>query len=80
MSETPYIFGHVRAQPGDRPVGGAAHRPGGPLSSAIGALLTWIECYRQRRILYALSDHMLKDIGISRADAEREIGKRFWRA
>jgi uncharacterized protein YjiS (DUF1127 family) len=41
-------------------------------------LLLWMERYRQRRALNALSDHMLKDLGLSRSDAGREFGKRFW--
>ena len=34
---------------------------------------------RQRRALMALDDHLLKDIGISRADAVREWRKAPWR-
>ncbi len=34
--------------------------------------------YRQRRALLALSDALLKDIGISRADAWHEAGKSWW--
>ena len=41
-------------------------------------LLQWHELARQRRALLALSDHMLKDIGISRAEAEREARRAFW--
>ena len=41
-------------------------------------LLLWRERYRQRRALGALNDHMLKDLGLSRCDAGRESGKRFW--
>ncbi|GAB2177798.1 DUF1127 domain-containing protein [Dongia sp. agr-C8] len=41
-------------------------------------VLLWLERYRQRRALGALSDHMLKDLGLSRSDAGREGGKRFW--
>jgi uncharacterized protein YjiS (DUF1127 family) len=41
-------------------------------------LLLWLERYRQRRALGSLSDHMLKDLGMSRADAGQESGKRFW--
>ena len=37
------------------------------------------ERQRQRRALLRLDDHMLKDIGISRCDAEREAAKPFWR-
>jgi uncharacterized protein YjiS (DUF1127 family) len=42
-------------------------------------LLTWLERARQRRHLLSLSDHMLRDIGLSRADVEGEAGKPFWR-
>lgn len=38
----------------------------------------WAERRRQRRALLELSEHMLKDIGISRVDALREAGKPFW--
>ncbi|MET0094443.1 MAG: DUF1127 domain-containing protein [Sedimenticola sp.] len=34
---------------------------------------------RQRRQLMTLEDHLLKDIGISRADAVREGQKPFWK-
>jgi uncharacterized protein YjiS (DUF1127 family) len=43
-------------------------------------LLTWVERSRERRQLGLLSPHMLKDIGISRADVETEMSKPFWRA
>ncbi|MFP5518148.1 MAG: DUF1127 domain-containing protein [Alphaproteobacteria bacterium] len=39
---------------------------------------TWSERRRQRRALEALPDHLLSDIGISRADAEQEAHKPFW--
>ncbi len=32
-----------------------------------------------RRQLVSRSDHMLKDIGVNRFDAEREYGKPFWK-
>jgi uncharacterized protein YjiS (DUF1127 family) len=35
---------------------------------------------RQRRDLAALSDHNLRDIGLTRGDVEIEVGKPFWRA
>jgi len=38
----------------------------------------WRERTRQRRALGGLNDYMLKDLGLSRADAGREGGKRFW--
>jgi uncharacterized protein YjiS (DUF1127 family) len=35
---------------------------------------------RQRRDLALLSEHSLRDIGLSRADVDIEITKPFWRA
>lgn len=40
----------------------------------------WMERVRQRQTLASLPDHMLKDIGVSRIDAQREAGKVFWKA
>lgn len=42
-------------------------------------LLDYLELYRQRHALEALDDRMLKDIGITRCDVEREISRPFWR-
>jgi uncharacterized protein YjiS (DUF1127 family) len=55
--------------------------PAAPWTSAavlIEGVLGWFERVRQRRHLGELSDHMLKDIGLSRADVEAEIAKPFW--
>jgi uncharacterized protein YjiS (DUF1127 family) len=41
-------------------------------------LLTWHDTVRQRRALRALDDRMLRDIGLSRADVEREATRPFW--
>ncbi len=45
---------------------------------AVETLQLWMERYRERRALATLSDHLLKDLGLSRCDAGRESGKRFW--
>jgi uncharacterized protein YjiS (DUF1127 family) len=71
---------HLRS-PG-RPV--ASHRRGSLrrvlrlLEEVWKAILRWHEVRRQRRALLELSDQMLKDIGISRADAMREAARPFW--
>jgi uncharacterized protein YjiS (DUF1127 family) len=39
-----------------------------------------IERMRQRRALAGLSDELLKDIGLSRADVYGECRKKFWQA
>ena len=41
-------------------------------------LSRWHALYRQRQQLAALSDDMLKDIGLSRADIETEANRPFW--
>ena len=45
----------------------------------IDLLIDWQERARQRRALAALSDHMLRDIGLSRTDVTIEANKPFWR-
>ena len=42
------------------------------------ATSAWQARLRQRRELQELSDHVLKDIGISRCDVFRESTKYFW--
>jgi uncharacterized protein YjiS (DUF1127 family) len=49
------------------------------IAGSAEVVLTWLERTRQRRHLGQLSDHMLKDIGLSRADVESETAKPFWR-
>jgi uncharacterized protein YjiS (DUF1127 family) len=63
----------------------AGRRAGRPPARALWTeltelVLTWVERTRQRRQLALLSPHMLKDIGLSRADVEIEMSKPFWRA
>lgn len=40
---------------------------------------TWERRARERRMLAEMPDRMLKDLGISRLDANRESYKPFWR-
>ena len=46
---------------------------------ALDLLLLWHQRARDRRQLESLSDHMLRDIGLSRADVFAEASKPFWR-
>ena len=41
-------------------------------------LLSWSDRLRQRRQLLSMDDHLLKDIGLTRADIQCEAGKPFW--
>jgi uncharacterized protein YjiS (DUF1127 family) len=45
----------------------------------LAALARFYDRYRQRQELAELSDHLLKDIGVSRDEALREAGEPFWR-
>jgi uncharacterized protein YjiS (DUF1127 family) len=54
--------------------------PQGWFAHGFEHVLAWLERTRQRRQLQQLSDHMLKDVGLSRADVEAETSKRFWQA
>jgi uncharacterized protein YjiS (DUF1127 family) len=49
------------------------------LCRACDVLLLWLQRRRERRKLGGFSDHMLKDIGVSRADIDVEVHKTFWR-
>ncbi|MDQ2101745.1 DUF1127 domain-containing protein [Azospirillum isscasi] len=51
---------------------------GGALVVLFDMVATWSERRRQRRALEALPDHLLQDIGLSRADAATEADKPFW--
>ncbi|GLS33168.1 Uncharacterized conserved protein YjiS, DUF1127 family [Mesorhizobium albiziae] len=46
--------------------------------AAFGRLERQIEKRNSRRLLLELTEHQLKDIGISRADADGEAARRFW--
>jgi uncharacterized protein YjiS (DUF1127 family) len=49
------------------------------LRRAADLLLIWHERARQRRQLLSLNDHMLRDLGLTRADVMAESSKPFWR-
>ncbi len=41
-------------------------------------LVTWQNRVRERKHLASLDDRMLRDVGLSRVDVEREASKPFW--
>jgi uncharacterized protein YjiS (DUF1127 family) len=51
------------------------------LLAQLGALLNeWRRRARSRRELATLCDRCLRDMGVTRYDADREVRKPFWRA
>ena len=42
-------------------------------------LFSAMERRKQRHALMRLDDYLLKDIGVSRSEAEQEVSKPFWR-
>ncbi len=48
------------------------------LLRALEVVERWFDRHAQRQALLELDDHMLRDIGLSRADAASEASKRFW--
>jgi uncharacterized protein YjiS (DUF1127 family) len=49
---------------------------GGPLERLAILIPAWLDQAAERRRLRSLSDHMLKDIGVSRCDVERAARER----
>ena len=54
-------------------------RPAGLLQRLFSALADWNDRYRQRVHLAQLDERMLRDMGLTRADAVGEYDKPFWR-
>ncbi len=61
------------------PAAAALRLAGAVLVAAVDRIHLWSELARQRRQLAGLSDHTLRDIGLTRADVEMEIRRPFWR-
>ena len=53
-----------------------------PMRRRIGSFFRtislWTERSKQRHVLAELDDHLLKDVGLSRGAARREVAKPFW--
>ncbi len=50
-----------------------------PVTGLFNQLFVWQERTAERAHLASLDDRLLKDMGISRSEAAREIHKPFWR-
>ena len=66
------------------PINGLARSLGGDFAAALDRVLeapfVWADRVAERRHLAELDDHMLKDIGLSRADIDEVADKPFWRS
>ena len=51
---------------------------GGPLRRLAAFIRAWLAQGAERRRLRSFSDHMLKDMGVSRCDVEREARARWY--
>ncbi|KAA0943294.1 DUF1127 domain-containing protein [Pseudomonas sp. ANT_H14] len=49
-----------------------------PFFGLFQRLSRWHALYCERQLLTSMSDDALKDIGLNRADVERESHRRFW--
>ena len=47
-------------------------------TSFFATLVRWMRIYNERQALRELDDRLLRDIGVSRSEATREVMKRFW--
>jgi uncharacterized protein YjiS (DUF1127 family) len=61
----------------DRPTGVDTLRRGAPRCATL--FRTWRRRSRERQALARFDERMLKDIGLTRADAEFLINRPFWR-
>jgi len=48
--------------------------------AAVSTVALWLERGCSRRVLATLDDHQLRDIGVTRAEAQLESAKPFWRS
>lgn len=53
-------------------------QPGAMAQAWLGVVIEWYERYSQRQQLRRLDDHLLADIGLTRAQAVAEARKPFW--
>lgn len=76
MSNRLLFSDFMRLQPSDWLSTG--RRPSAPRLSWASVRLAWRR-YRSRQSIAELDGHLLKDIGVTFAEAEAEANKSFWR-
>ncbi|HXQ41742.1 MAG TPA: DUF1127 domain-containing protein [Candidatus Udaeobacter sp.] len=56
------------------------HSVDAAVENVLDRFLTWQRRHKDRMHLLSLDDRMLRDIGVSLADVDRETSKPFWRS
>jgi uncharacterized protein YjiS (DUF1127 family) len=57
---------------------GLRYLTGATWQQLLDQLQIWRQRHSERRYLLTLDEHMLKDIGLTRADIQQEAAKHFW--
>jgi uncharacterized protein YjiS (DUF1127 family) len=77
----PEVLGKPSAATGPfRAVEAAAVPVAAAVAGLVDRLFTWHQRSRDRLALGQLDEHMLHDIGLSRADVDHEVSKPFWQS
>ena len=56
------------------------HQLDAAVENVVDRFLTWQRRHKDRMHLLSLDDRMLRDIGVTLADVDREASKPFWRS
>lgn len=73
-------FAYTNAAAYSRPRPSIAATLGSALMRAMTMPVRWAERHRGRHAMLRLDDHMLRDIGFDRVQAEQVARRAFWRA
>ncbi|MDH3669797.1 MAG: DUF1127 domain-containing protein [Gammaproteobacteria bacterium] len=63
----------------ERALGGFGDMARNWIQNGVAITLGWWDRARQRHHLLQLDDRLLKDVGLTRAEVEREAAKPFWK-
>lgn len=61
------------------PIGSGLSRAGAVLAMAVDTVLGWQRRAAERTALATMDDRMLRDVGLTQAEAMRETDKPFWK-
>jgi uncharacterized protein YjiS (DUF1127 family) len=73
-------FAYHNAAAYSAPRSSAAAKLGASLMRAMTMPVRWAERHNDRRAMLRLDDHLLRDIGFDRVQAEQVARRAFWRA